>query len=139
MGTKVCLFVKDCKGQKHLNIKGCYYKELKIIELSKLRTKYSHFELKRQLCASYDLFLADDRIIPSLTKAIGKEFFKKKKQPIPISISRVTKLEKIIYKALMGTYISQSRGSYISIKIGKLDQTRVELIENIISVVDQLT
>ena len=54
--------------------------------MSKLRTKYEAHEAKRQLCNSYDLFLADERIIPSLPKLIGKSFFKKKKQPIPVDM-----------------------------------------------------
>lgn len=30
----------------------------------------------RQLCKMYDIFLADDRILPSLPKLIGKSFFR---------------------------------------------------------------
>jgi hypothetical protein len=44
----------------------------KVIGISKLRTKYESFESKRELCKLYDLFLADDRIIPSLPKLIGE-------------------------------------------------------------------
>jgi hypothetical protein len=44
----------------------------KVIGLSKLRTKYESFESKRELCKLYDLFLADDRILPSLPKLIGE-------------------------------------------------------------------
>ena len=44
----------------------------KIVGLSKLRRKYEAHEAKRQLCATYDLFLADDRILPSLPKLIGE-------------------------------------------------------------------
>lgn len=43
----------------------------KVIGLSKLRTKYEAPEAKRNLCSAYDVFLADDRILPSLPKAIG--------------------------------------------------------------------
>ena len=35
------------------------------------RAKYESAEAKRQLCNSYDLFVADDRILPSLPKLIG--------------------------------------------------------------------
>ena len=45
----------------------------KVIGISKLRGKYEPFEAKRKLCNSYDLFLADDRIIPSLPKLIGMQ------------------------------------------------------------------
>ena len=43
----------------------------KVIGLSKLKGKYEPFEAKRQLCNSYDLFVADDRVVPSLPKLIG--------------------------------------------------------------------
>ena len=50
-----------------------------MLGISKLKANYYPFEAKRKLCDSYDLFMADDRIIPSLPKLIGKSFFKKKK------------------------------------------------------------
>ena len=40
----------------------------KIITLDKLRTDYKRFEQKRELLATYDMFLADDRILPMLCK-----------------------------------------------------------------------
>lgn len=40
------------------------------------RTKYESHEAKRQLCNSYDLFMADDRILPSLPKLIGGCWFR---------------------------------------------------------------
>lgn len=43
----------------------------KVIGVSKLKGKYEPFEAKRQLCNSYDLFVADDRVVPSLPKLIG--------------------------------------------------------------------
>ena len=43
----------------------------KVIGISKLKTKYEPFEAKRQLCNSYDMFVVDDRVVPSLPKLIG--------------------------------------------------------------------
>ena len=43
----------------------------KVIGVSKLKGKYEPYEAKRQLCNSYDLFIADDRVVPSLPKLIG--------------------------------------------------------------------
>jgi hypothetical protein len=58
----------------------------KVIGVSKLKSNYKPFEAKRRLCASFDLFLSDDRILPLLPPLLGKQFFKKKKQPIPVSL-----------------------------------------------------
>ena len=44
----------------------------KVMGVSKLRTKYEAPEAKRQLCSSYDIFLADQRVIPSLPKLLGE-------------------------------------------------------------------
>lgn len=46
----------------------------KVIGVSKLKGKYEPFEAKRQLCNSYDLFVADDRVVPSLPKLIGMHY-----------------------------------------------------------------
>lgn len=77
-GAEICLFVKDHKGEGHKAAKARLANlqknggVAKIVGLSKLRTKYESHESKRQLCSSYDLFLADERIIPSLPKLIGE-------------------------------------------------------------------
>jgi len=43
----------------------------KIVGVSKLKAKYEAPEAKRQLCSLYDIFLADERVIPSLPKLLG--------------------------------------------------------------------
>lgn len=59
----------------------------KVISVDKLEKKYHSFESKRQLYDSYDLFLADDRIITYLAKILGKTFYKKtQKRPIPVHL-----------------------------------------------------
>lgn len=109
-GAEVCLFVKDQKGEGHKEAKeklGAFEKTggvHKIIGLSKLKTKYESHEAKRELCKLYDIFLADERILPSLPKLIGKSFFMKKKQPIPIKITGKNFPDQV-KKALSCTYM----------------------------------
>ena len=50
-----------------------------IIPITKLKTNFKSFEAKRQLSASYDLFLADRRLYQMLPRLLGKKFFEKKK------------------------------------------------------------
>merc|ERR1712217_244176 len=130
--TKVCLFLKDQTEVKK------EFKNIKTLELNKLRTKYESFESKRSLCASYDIFLADDRILPLLAKLIGKLFFLKKKQPIPVKISTKKKWNSQLLRALCGTYAFSSTGTCLNIKVGRLDQSPREVTENLISVVEQI-
>ena len=42
-----------------------------MVGVSKLRTKYESHEAKRILAGAYDLFVADERVIPSLPKLLG--------------------------------------------------------------------
>lgn len=45
------------------------------MKMSKLTKNYHSYESKRQLRDSYDLILADERILPLLPKALGKPFY----------------------------------------------------------------
>ena len=92
--AQICLFVRDDnKGSGHRAAKLRLSKieggagVAKVIGTSKLRGKYESHEARRKLCASYDLFLADDRVLPSLPKLLGKQFFRRRKQPIPVRLS----------------------------------------------------
>lgn len=59
-----------------------------VIGLTKLLARYKSFEQKRQLLSEHDIFLADDRIVSRLPKALGKVFYKgTSKRPIPINIA----------------------------------------------------
>lgn len=44
----------------------------KVIGLQRLREKHDSHSSRLLLLKSYDLFLADDRILPMLSKALGK-------------------------------------------------------------------
>ena len=45
-----------------------------VVGVSKLRTKYESHEAKRILAGAYDLFVADERVIPSLPKLLGASY-----------------------------------------------------------------
>jgi ribosome biogenesis protein UTP30 len=60
----------------------------RVVGLQKLQKKWSQYEAQRKLFAEHDIFLADERIVTRLAKALGKTFYKTgAKRPIPISIS----------------------------------------------------
>ncbi|KAG2187505.1 hypothetical protein INT44_005194 [Umbelopsis vinacea] len=136
--AEVCLFTKDpqkefkellaSKGVKRVN---------KVIGISKLRDKYKPFEAKRKLCAAYGMFLADDRVIPLLPKLLGKEFFLKKKQPIPVDMKK-SNLKAEIEKALSSTYMHLNGGSCSAIKVGTTALSEQHIFENIMAVVPQV-
>ena len=42
-----------------------------VVGVSKLKTKYEAHEAKRALCGEFDLFCADERVLPQLPKLLG--------------------------------------------------------------------
>eukprot|EP00978_Attheya_sp_CCMP212_P007206 scaffold16726_cov40-Attheya_sp.AAC.1 len=103
----------------------------KVMGLNSLRTKFGRFEQKRALLARYDLFLADDRILPMLAKCLGKNFFKAKKQPIPIRLTRKEALPLAIRNCLTATYMYISPGTCLTIKAGTTAMSTKKLAENV--------
>merc|ERR1712093_194122 len=90
------------------------------------------------MMAAYDLFLADDRIISSMSKEMGRKFLKTRSKLIPIRISRKKNWEHEIYNVLTGTYMFFNQGTCVNIKIGSSHHSRNELLENLIAVVEQV-
>lgn len=142
-GAEICLIVKDHKGEGHKQAKEKVAKFerkagiTKVLGVSKLKTKYESHEAKRQLCNTYDLFLADDRVIRVLPSLLGKSFFKKKKQPIPVRLA-AGKWDLAIKKACQGTYVFWSGGNCLNIKIARSNHTAEEVAENIMAGVEKL-
>ncbi|KAK9760284.1 proteasome-interacting protein cic1 [Basidiobolus ranarum] len=130
-GVDICLFTKDPQKEYKQLIENKEIKQIsKVIGVSKLKAKYKTYESKRSLCQSYDLFLADARIIPMLPKLIGKKFFERKKQPVPINLT-AGNLKKEFQSILNSTYMFKPSGTCMSIKIGLSSQSGQEIAENI--------
>ncbi|KAK0643789.1 ribosomal protein L1p/L10e family-domain-containing protein [Cercophora newfieldiana] len=57
----------------------------RVIDLSHLKAKFKVYEAQRKLFADHEIFLADDRVVNRLPKALGKTFFKSTvKRPVPV-------------------------------------------------------
>lgn len=117
---EVCLIVKEeskpwCQEmiERFPEHMGCVKK---VLGLQSLRTKHARYEQRRALLNKYNIFMADDRILPMLSKALGTDFYKAKKLPIPISLTRQEALPFAIQKALSATYMSISKGTCIMIR-----------------------
>lgn len=110
----------------------------KIIGISKLKLKYKPFEAKRQLCNLYDVFIADDRILPLLPKALGKTFFAKKKLPIPVSLEKTGEaLKRELASSIEATTLNLNTGSCLSIKVGQLHQDVPHVVKNVMTVIKE--
>jgi ribosome biogenesis protein UTP30 len=127
----------------------------RVVGIEKLKKKYKTYETKRQLLAEYDIFLADDRIIPDVPHVLGKVFnSSKSKRPIPISLTmqlpkdkdgkraRVVRkpqdVAKQVQTALTSTYVHLSPSATTSIRVGRLSQDPKQISENIEAVVTAL-
>jgi len=118
--ASVCLIVKEESKPAIQQMIDRFPNELscikKVLGLQSLRTKHKSFSQKRDLLARFDIFLADDRILPMLTRALGNKFFEKKKQPVPINICREEALPFAVLRCLKGTFMYLSAGTCLTVK-----------------------
>lgn len=135
--AKVCLIVKDPQRKVKDILEG-QSKESnvdKVLGLSKLRKRYKQYDDKKQLCASYDVFLADEAVQPMLAQLTGKAFFSCKKMPIPIDMRTKTKLLKAIESARSSTVFYSGAGACSSVKAATTEFAPEQIAENIEGVV----
>ncbi|KAH7826680.1 putative structural constituent of ribosome [Monocercomonoides exilis] len=132
----VCLIVKDedKKRIKEMQLEGIK----KVIPLRKLRDNYKVYEDRRILVASYDLFLADDRIIPALPRVTGKPFYHRHKVPIAIRVGTKETTQKNVDTVLTSSYMWVPKGVRGSIQVGTTQMDAQKLGENVLAVMNQL-
>ncbi|MCL7045922.1 hypothetical protein MKW94_029144 [Papaver nudicaule] len=107
----------------------------KVLKLSKLKTDYRAFEAKRKLCDSYDFFFADKRIIPLLPKLLGKQFYKKKKIPVPVDLTHQNWKEQIENSCRSALFYLRT-GTCSVIKIARISMENDEIIENVAAAIE---
>lgn len=78
--TSVALIVKDPQREYKdlLESKNIKFIE-RVVGMTKLRGKHAPYEARRRLCSEHDVWLCDERLIPSLPKVLGKTWFDAKK------------------------------------------------------------
>jgi len=140
--VEACIIVKDASKEwvqemiarfpSHL---GCIKK---VLTLQSLRIKHKTYDQRRLLLGRFDVFFADDRIVPMLSKALGTKFFDKKKQPIPVRLSREEALPFAIQRCLKSTYMYLSSGTCLTVKAGNTSMSPSKLLDNIISVCSEV-
>ncbi|KAG8947393.1 hypothetical protein FRC03_001048 [Tulasnella sp. 419] len=133
--TSICLITKDPQRE---------YKDLlekekikfigRVVGVSKLKGKFKGFEARRQLLQEHGMFLADERVIPMMPQLLGKMWFKAKKQPIPVNLTRKD-LKGHLERAISNTYMHQNQGTCTSVKIGTISHSHAQLYANIQKVI----
>lgn len=134
----VCLFTKDPQDQYEESIRSLGLPCItKVMGLTNLRNEYKPFEAKRQLARSYDLFLADNRIVAFLPSLLGKKMLQAKKQPTVVDLSAAD-VKAELESAIEATLLFLSSGPCSVVKIGLAGQGAVVLNENALAVIDQV-
>jgi len=155
--TDVCLFVKDVhKGAEDQEDKRDFtpsvrhFKQIveeagvkkveEIIPVIQLKREYHDFEMQRKLCDSFDLFLCDERISKFMPKLLGKNFYKKRKFPINVTLTGGNQVvTKSLKKALESVHgLVSGQGSSTSVTIGHTGMTAQQISENISAVVSHM-
>jgi len=136
--SKVCLIVKDPQRKVKDILEGQPKEKNvdKVMGISKLRKRYKQFDDKKQLCAQYDVFLADEAVQPMLPQLTGKVFFSSKKMPIPIDMRTKTKLLSSIEAARNSTVFYAGAGACSAVKAAHTELDASQIVENILQVVD---
>ncbi|KAL9662827.1 hypothetical protein QQ045_027661 [Rhodiola kirilowii] len=138
--TELCLIIDDREKSKLTKVEAKKKVEAedigvgKILKLSKLKTDYRAYEARRKLCDSYDMFLADKRIITLLPKLIGKQFYKKKKIPVPIDLTR-NNWKGQISKAVGSGLLYLRTGTCSVVKVARISMDVEEIVENVMAAV----
>jgi ribosome biogenesis protein UTP30 len=158
--TKICLIVADPQRKfKDIVADPAFPAEWasrisKVVGMQKIKKKHNTYEAQRKLKAEHDIFLADDRIVVGLPKALGKTFYKGTKRPIPVTLSAPSprteakliaaagskdkseagtpqQIAKQIEAALNGTSVYLSPSTSTSVKVGYSNWDAKKLAENI--------
>ncbi|XAR57657.1 hypothetical protein NMG60_11025892 [Bertholletia excelsa] len=140
--SELCLIIDDRPKSSKLTsdaakkkIKAEDIPITKVLKVSKLKTDYRPFEAKRKLCNSYDMFFADKRVIPLLPKLLGKQFFKKKKIPLPVDLTHNNWKEQI-ERACTSALLYMGTGTCCVVRVGKASMESEELVENVVAAID---
>ena len=108
----------------------------RVIGVDKLRRKYKPFEARRELMKQYDVFMADEAVLPILPKLLGKNFFVAKRLPLPLPLKATKPVKKIIEDAAFhSAWWSYGGGDSVAVRIAYSSQEVTEIVSNVQAVV----
>ncbi|CAH8251358.1 unnamed protein product [Arabidopsis lyrata] len=100
-----------------------------VIKVSKLKSDLRKLEEEEK---RFELYFAERRLMPILPKLLGKEFVKKKKNPIAINLRHGNWKEQI-EKACESALFFVGTGTCSVVKVAKLSMGRKEIAENVVA------
>lgn len=108
------------------------FENWKFIKYDDLKKNNTEYKDKRELLKSYDLFFCERKISPLLKSVLGKNFYLKKKFPLPVFLDDFLENKKINLEKFKGelesltsfsTYLHLGNGAEFSIKVGRMDNS----------------
>ncbi|CAH8496081.1 unnamed protein product [Schistosoma turkestanicum] len=114
--------------------------EVTFLPLRELKVAYQTFAAKRRLAATFDIFLADKRIVHRLQNKLGKAFYQEVsgKFPIPTSFSNNNLVDTVRNQIHTSLFVIRGNGTSDSLIIGDDLFSPSELKENVISVCEKI-
>lgn len=106
----------------------------KVVDIEKLRKKYTEQKQRNVLYKSFHLFLADRRLYAKLPRLLGKQFMSRRTPiPIPLSLTETKEefAKKIKYFLRHTPARLCDRSRTLKFKVGRTCQTAEEVAENI--------
>lgn len=133
--SRVCIFVKDPRSAfKELPFYSQFPFKLKVIDVKKLKEKYSRFQERRNLLKDYDIFLCDQKIYMMLKKLLGKPFYVHKKYPVALKLnySEPEEIKNLIVSHVeKSTKFYMTHGPNYTVKFARVIQENKEILENL--------
>uniref|UniRef100_A0A3B0MKV7 Ribosomal protein L1p/L10e family, putative n=1 Tax=Theileria annulata TaxID=5874 RepID=A0A3B0MKV7_THEAN len=137
-GKEICVLVKDPQKTWKTVIFDLKIPEIKkVMGVGKLRKKYKTYEDKRALCNSFDLFLCDKSVLPSVPSILGSYFIEKKKLPVGVNLSK-NKIKNSFLTAINSTYYKLSQGSFTSVRVATYSMPTDQIVDNVMKVLDSV-
>ncbi|KAL8617607.1 hypothetical protein ACOMHN_064697 [Nucella lapillus] len=145
---EACLFVKDMVDDRDYEKSVRHFKQMlkvqgidcvtEVIPLKALKLEYKPYEAKRKLSNSYDIFLADARIIRLLPSFLGKAFYGRNRLPVQVRMD--AKDLKGEFEAAVSNSVCclRGRGSSSMATVGTTDMSVAELTQNVCASVAQI-
>ncbi|CAH8543449.1 unnamed protein product [Schistosoma margrebowiei] len=114
--------------------------EVTFLPLRELKVAYQTFAAKRRLAATFDIFLADKRIVHRLQNKLGKAFYQEVsgKFPIPTSFSNNNLVDTVRRQLHTSLFVIRGNGTTDSLIIGDDLFSSFEIKENVISVCEKI-
>lgn len=137
---RIVLFIRDDVIDKELleKIEESELNSLieQIITGSDLKSTYKQYEKRRELYSLNDIFLADDSLITTLPKLLGKVFYDSKKLPIPIKINKenfsIQSVINQVNKISSSIVYSLPRSNNLSVNLGSIETIDESVLKQVI-------